>query len=103
MPDLGLEAVAPALLLVAILGGLGPSVKTAIAVYLGASLIQSIGFTIAAVRVNAANTEAAPVSYRRLLRYGLPFYPGRLTGYFSYRIDAYLIAYLILDPSAPLG
>jgi O-antigen/teichoic acid export membrane protein len=95
--------IATTFLLVAILGGLGPSVNGAIAVYLAASLIQSIGFTIAARRVNAANTEATPVSYRALFRYGLPFYPGSITGFFSYRIDAYLIVWLIADASAPLG
>jgi O-antigen/teichoic acid export membrane protein len=90
-------------LLVAILGGLGPSVIGAVAVNLIASVIQSICFAIGAKRVIAANTEPARVSYRELLGYGLPFYPGGLTGFFSYRVDAYLIAWLIADPSAPLG
>ncbi len=58
---------------------------------------------IGARRVSAANPEPGSVSYRELFRYGLPFYPGSLTGFFSYRIDAYLIACLIADPSEPLG
>ena len=33
----------------------------------------------------------------------MPLYPGSLTQFFSARIDAYLIACLITDPSAPLG
>ncbi|MEI8334728.1 MAG: polysaccharide biosynthesis C-terminal domain-containing protein [Chloroflexota bacterium] len=95
--------IATTFLLVAILGGLGPSVTGAIAVYLVASLIQSAGFTIGAKRVSAANAGARRVSYSELLRYGLPFYPASITGFFSYRIDAYLIAWLITDAAAPLG
>ena len=95
--------VVTAALLVAILGGLGPSVNGAIGVYLIASLIQSAAFLVGARRVNAANARAEHVSYRELLRYGLPLYPGSLTSFFSYRIDAYLIAWLIPDPSEPLG
>ena len=95
--------IATTFLLIAILGGLGPSVTGAIAVYLAASLIQSVGFTIGARRVSAANPRAERVSYRELLRYGLPFYPASITGFFSYRIDAYLIAWLIASPAAPLG
>lgn len=95
--------IASTVLLVLILGGLGPSVNGAIAVYLIASSIQSIGFAIGARRVSAVNTRTKPVSYRELFRYGLPFYPGSLTLFFSYRADAYLIAWLMAEPSAPLG
>lgn len=95
--------IATTLLLVLILGGLGPSLNGAIAVYLLASSIQSIGFAIGARRVSAANLQAEPVSYLELFRYGLPFYPGSLTLFFSYRADAYLIAWLMVEPSAQLG
>ncbi len=95
--------IVTALLLVVILGGLGPSVMGAIAVYLIASSIQAIGFAIGARRVSADNVGAESVSYRELLRYGLRFYPGSLTSFFSYRVDAYLIAFLLTAPSAPLG
>lgn len=95
--------IATTALLILILGGLGPSVNGAIAVYLIASSIQSIGFAIGSRCVSAANTTAESVSYRELFRYGLPLYPGTLTQFFSYRADAYLIAFLIADPSAPLG
>ena len=65
--------------------------------------IQSVGFAVGARRATRANTEPGTVSYREIFRYGLPIYPGTLTGFFSYRIDAYLIAVLIPDPSEPLG
>ncbi len=91
-------------LLIVILGGIGPTVTDAIAVYLIASLIQTVGFAIGAWRVTAAAKEGAQrVSYRELFRYGLPFFPGSLTQFFSARADVYLIAYLIPDPSAALG
>ena len=90
-------------LIILILGGLGPSVNGAIAVYLIATSIQTIGFAIGARQL--ARTSPAPrrVTYGELFRYGLPLYPGSLTQFFSARIDAYLIAWLITDPSAPLG
>ena len=42
-------------------------------------------------------------TYRDLVGYGLRFYPGSLTGFFEYRADAFLIAFLIADASADLG
>lgn len=102
----GINMVCPiawTVLIVVILGGLGPSVNGAIAAYLIVSSIQTAGFAIAAMRVAAVNTEGAPVSYRELFGYGLPFYPGSLAGFFSYRADAYLIAFLVTDASEQLG
>ena len=67
-------------------------------------MIQTIGFAIGAWRVTAADKVVGErVSYRELFRYGLPFFPGSLTQFFSARADVYLIAYLIPDPSAALG
>ena len=95
--------IASTVLLILVLGGLGPSVNGAIAVYLIATSIQSIGFALGARLVGAAKTQAEPVSYRQLFRYGLPFYPGSITSFFSARADVYLIAWLVVEPSAPLG
>jgi len=95
--------IATAVLLVLVLGGLGPSVMGAIAVYLIASSIQAIGFLVGARRVSADNAGAESVSYRELFLYGLRIYPSSLTGYFSYRADGYLIAFLLVAPSAQLG
>ncbi len=95
--------IATTILLLVILGGLGPSVLGAIGVYVVAMMIQAIGFTIGARRVSAATASAARVSYRELLGYALPFYVANLPVHFSYRIDAYLIALLVAGPSASLG
>jgi O-antigen/teichoic acid export membrane protein len=96
--------IATTALLIVILGEISATVTAAIAIYLIASLIQTIGFAIGAWRVTAAGRETAQrVSYRELFRYGLPFFPGSLTQFFSARADVYLIAYLIPEPSAPLG
>ena len=95
--------VVSTVLLIVILGGLGPSVNGAIAVYLAAASVQTIGFAIGARHVSRAVQQAESVSYRGLFGYGLPLYPGSLTQFFSARVDAYLIAWLIADPSAPLG
>ena len=90
-------------LLVAILGGLGPSVAGAIAVNLMVSVIQALGFGLGAARVSRAVPWPGFASYRGLVRYGLRLYPGSLAGFFSYRIDVYLIAFLITNPSEQLG
>jgi O-antigen/teichoic acid export membrane protein len=95
--------IATTMLLIVILGGLGPSVNGAIAVYLIGALIQAAGFAIGARRLAAAMVAAEPVSFRELFRYGLPYYPGSLTQFFSYRVDVYLIAFLIVGPAEPLG
>ena len=96
-------SIATLVLLVVILGGLGAAVLGALVVYLIASTIQTVGLAIGARRVSAANPAPAPVSYHELFTYGLPLYVGSLTSHFSYRIDAYLIAFLVADASEALG
>lgn len=95
--------VAVTMLLIAVLGGLGAAVNGAIAVYLIGASFHAIGFLVSAACVGRVNPQPASASYRDLFRYGLPFYPGSLTTFFSYRVDAYLIAFLILDRSVSLG
>jgi O-antigen/teichoic acid export membrane protein len=43
------------------------------------------------------------VPYRELIQYGLIYYPASLASFFSYRVDGYLIAFLVPDASASLG
>ena len=95
--------LATMILIVVILGGLGPSVTGAIAVYLIAMAIGSIGFAIGARRATDAVPGAGRASYRSLLQYGLPLYPASLAVFLNYRVDVYLIAWLIADSSEPLG
>lgn len=90
-------------LLVLVLGGLGALLLGALAVYLVTLAVQSVGLAIGARRAARANPEPGTVSYREIFRYGLPIYPGSLTNFFSYRIDAYMIAVIIPEPSEPLG
>lgn len=97
------STIATTILIIGILGGLGPSVIGAITVYLIAMAIQTVGFALGARRVSAVTRDAEGVSYRELLRYALPFYVANLPVHFSYRIDGYLIAGLMVGPSAPLG
>jgi len=95
--------IATTVLLVVVLGGLGSSVEAAIAVYLIASAIQAIGFALGAASVTRAVGHPDSATYRDLVGYGLRFYPGSLSGFFNYRADAFLIAFLIADASADLG
>jgi O-antigen/teichoic acid export membrane protein len=90
-------------LLIIVLGGLGPSVEGAIAVYLIVSVIQTLGFAVASARVTRAVPRPGVAPYGQLIRYGMQVYPGSLAGFFSYRVDAYLIAFLISNPSEAIG
>ena len=95
--------LATTILIVVILGGLGSSVTGAIAVYLIAMLVSSVGFAIGARRATQSVPGAGHSSYRALLQYGLPLYPASLAVFLNYRVDVYLIAWLIADSSEPLG
>jgi O-antigen/teichoic acid export membrane protein len=92
-----------AILLIIILGWLGAGVEGAIAVYLIVSVIQTLGFALASARITRAVPQPSIAPYGQLIRYGLRVYPGSLAGFFSYRVDAYLIAFLIANPSEALG
>jgi O-antigen/teichoic acid export membrane protein len=87
-------------LVVAVLGfGLWGALWTTLAI----AFLGPIGFFIGAARASARVPNAGGLSYRELFRYALPLYPGNLTEYFSLRVDVYLLAALLADPSAPLG
>jgi O-antigen/teichoic acid export membrane protein len=96
-------AVSTTILMVLLAGILGLGVWGALTVFVLVAAIQAVGFLIGAARVSRAAGQAGSVSYRKLLRYGLPFYPGSLTMFFGYRADVYLLAWLLADASAPLG
>ena len=98
-----LNPVATMVLIVVILGGLGASVNAAIAVFLIAALIQMVGLAVGARQVTARPGGAGSASYRDLFRWGLSRYPGSLSEFFGLRIDMYLIAFLIADPSESVG
>ena len=91
------------LLVVVVAAGLVLSVNAAIAVYLVAWVIHTIGFAVGARQVTATRSRPERVSYRDLFGYGLPLFPGSLAGFFSSRVDVYLIAFLIASPSEQLG
>ena len=97
------QAVVTTLLLGVLVGALGLGVAGALWTFLVAAGLQAAGFLVAAMRVSARIPDSARASYFRLVRYGLPLYPGSLTSYFGYRADVYLLAWLLVDPSTPLG
>jgi O-antigen/teichoic acid export membrane protein len=89
-------------LLIFVLGVANASVPGAIVAYLIASAFHAFALFAGAARKDNSRLPGSP-SYGDVFRYGLPFYPGSLATFFSYRIDVYLIAFLLLDPSVPLG
>lgn len=95
--------IATTALLIAVLGGTGASVAGALVVYLAATAIQAIGFAIGAARVTRAAGLVPAVRYRDLFGYGLTSYPASLAGFFSYRVDIYMIAFLVADSSSAIG
>ena len=62
-----------------------------------------MGFAIGERRVTSGKIGVRPVSFGGLFGYRLPFFPASLAGSFDRRGDAYLIAFLITDPSRQLG
>jgi O-antigen/teichoic acid export membrane protein len=96
-------SAAATVLIVVLAGVLGLGVWGAILAYVATSIIQFLGFLFAAVRVSRTVPSPGTVRIRELFRYGLPYYPGSLTSFFSYRADVYLLALLLADPAAPLG
>jgi O-antigen/teichoic acid export membrane protein len=96
-------SVATTVLLLLVLGGFQASLGAAVGVYLATVAIQAVGLAFGARHATADVPDARPVSYRELFGYGLRYFPGSLAGFFSYRIDAYLIAFLIAASSEQLG
>jgi len=95
--------LAATFLLLLIVGVLGFGVMGAVAAFLIYSSFAAIGYLAGAIRVSAATPEPGRLRYRELFRFGLPLYPGSITMFFSYRIDVFILAALLADPSAPLG
>ncbi len=97
------SSIALTALIVTLVGILGLGLTGAIVAFLIGTLIQSTIFLVGAIRVTGAIPDRRPVSVGQLLRYGLSLYPGTLTSFFNYRLDIFIIAWLLPDPSAPLG
>jgi len=97
------SSIVTLLLLVAIVGGLNAYVFGAVVVFLVTAIVQAMGMAVGAQRLSDATPSSGRISYRELFRFGLPQYVGSLTTHFSYRIDTYVIAFMLADPSAPLG
>ena len=97
------QVIAYSVLLVVLVAWLGLGLGGAIAVFLLVTSIQASGFLVGAIRVTAHSQGKKPVPVRDLFKYGLPIYPSTLTQFFSYRADVFMLAFLLSDPSAPLG
>lgn len=88
---------------VLLVGVLGLGLVGALWAALVVSLIGTVGYFLGAARGGGTAHDTEPVTYRALFRFGLPVYPGTLTQFFALRVDVYLLAWLLADPSAPLG
>jgi O-antigen/teichoic acid export membrane protein len=97
------QAVASTTLVILFIGVLGLGVPGAVVIYLVAASILTIGCWAGALRALATVPRPSRLTYRELFRFGLPLYPGSITTFLSYRVDAYLLAALMADASAPLG
>ncbi len=90
-------------MLIIIVGILGYGVIGAVIAFFFATLFQTTGFVIASRRVSAIDQRPARPSYGALFRFGLPYYPGSLTGFFAARADIYMLTFLVANPSVSLG
>ena len=96
-------SVLTTIVIVIVVGALGLGVWGALIAFLVTAVVQALGFLIGARRESSKVPDPQTTSMRELLRYGLPFYPTSLTQFFAYRVDVYLLAVLLAEPSAPLG
>jgi O-antigen/teichoic acid export membrane protein len=90
-------------LIVVLVGFLGLGVWGALITFVVAAIVTAVGFFFCAIAVLRRAHDTGPASYAELFRYGLPYFPGTLSRFFAARVDIYLLALLIPDPSAPLG
>jgi O-antigen/teichoic acid export membrane protein len=97
------QAASATCLLAILVGVLGLGVNGGLTAFLITSLIAMVGLIVGAKRASATVPDPGSVTYRQLFRYGLPFYPGSITTFFSSRIDVFLLAALLTEASAPLG
>ncbi len=97
------QSLCSIVLFLVLVGALGLGLLGALWAYFLANCISTGGFLIGSRRVSSLVPSPKRVSYGELVKYGLPFYPGSLTQFFSLRIDVYLLAVLVPDPSAPIG
>ncbi len=75
----------------------------ALVAYLLNAVILATGFIIGAKRTSDLPPRTGVVRYRALFGFGLRLYPGNLSQFLTNRADVYLIAWLMVAPSAPLG
>lgn len=96
-------ALSATVLIVVLVGVLDLGVAGALIAFLATSLVETVGLFVGARRVSRRVSDPQDVSFRSLFAYGLRLYPGSLTRFFGYRVDVYLLAWLLADPAAPLG
>lgn len=100
--NIGVSLTATPMIIV-LVGVLDLGIWGAISAFLLTAVVQAMGFLIGARAVTHKLRPVGSASYRQLFEFGIPFYPTSLTQFFAYRADVYLIAWLLADPSAPLG
>ena len=96
-------AIVATALTVLLVGILGFGLWGALVAFVATGVMTAAGFLACATVVGRVVPAPGSVSYAGLLRYGLPYYPGTLSQFFAARVDVYLIALLLAEPSAPLG
>jgi O-antigen/teichoic acid export membrane protein len=96
-------SVSTTVLILILAGVLGLGLWGALIAYLLTAIITAAGFLVCARFVIRRVPTVASVPLGGLLRQGLPFYPGTLSQFLAARVDVYLLAWLLADPSAPLG
>ena len=90
-------------LFIVLVGILALGVMGALIAFVLETAIGTVGWYVGSRRSAARVPGARSVSYGALFRYGLPYYPGSLTQFFSVRLDVFLLAFMLADPSSPIG
>jgi O-antigen/teichoic acid export membrane protein len=90
-------------LIVLLVGMLDLGLPGALVIFVATAVITAAGFLAYAVRTTRNLPAATSPSYRGLLRFGLPSYPGSLGQFFAVRADIFILAWLLAEPAAPIG
>ncbi len=96
------QVVLALVLFLVLIGVLGMGTNGAILAYLVYSAVAALAVAIATLSTPDEGADPTPTPISSLFGYGLRLYPASMSGYFSYRVDVYILAFLAM-PAAELG
>ena len=94
------QVIAAVVLFAVFIGVLDLGAPGAVLAYFLFSTATAIAAVILAARATREPVDEPPARFGELFGYGIRLYPASLSGFFSYRADAYILALLLASPTA---